>query len=199
METVQHKAPAQRLTQLMPFNEFRFDDCMAFLSVKHGRELNKYEMMKLHVMIDVHHTIMRGKPVIGGKLSPYTNGPVARIAWARVKTWINQYDRRGVFPDGFLVKEGENGHTLRALQSPDQEDFSSAELQAMEKAWDDVIGRLQREKFQGSQDFFHGETAIGRAWLSAKHRGDFLDWNEIIDNYEKDGADLSHVKAMLYV
>src|SRR5438034_11767384 len=75
------------LTQLQPFNDHRFDDCMAFLAAKHGRPLSVYEMMKLHAMIDVYHTLDRGKPVIGGSLWPFTNGPISRVAKSRVGQW----------------------------------------------------------------------------------------------------------------
>src|SRR5580704_9195545 len=77
----------ERLAQLQPFNEHRFDDCMAYLAAKNCRPLSVYEMMKLHVMIDVYHAIARGKPVIGGSLSPFTNGPVSRSAKSRITQW----------------------------------------------------------------------------------------------------------------
>src|SRR6266704_354270 len=87
--------------RLLPFNEDRFEDCLAYLSAKHQRSLTVYEMMKLHVMIDVYHTIDHGKPIIGGELWPFTNGPVARCAKNRVAEWEEQYQTFGTHPARF--------------------------------------------------------------------------------------------------
>ena len=189
----------QRVTQLAPFNEFRFDDCMAYLSSKYARPLSKYEMMKLHVMIDVHHTVARGKPVIGGRVAAFTNGPVARSAMSRVSHWLKRYEREGIQPDGFLVEEETDSFRMKPTRVPEEDDFSPAELEAMEKAWGDVIGLLEAKGFQASQDFFHKDSYVGRAWMSARRRGECLDWNEIIDGFYADqgGGEADRVKTLM--
>jgi hypothetical protein len=197
-----HSARQERraiLGRLMPFNECRFDDCMAYLAGAHRRPLGTYEMMKLHVMIDVYHTLDRGKPAIGGAFWPFTNGPVARAAKSRVRHWESRYEKTGAMPDGFMLKEEGGRLVATPVRVPDCEDFSAAELDAMERAWRDVIGPLDAAGgFSSSQEFFHKDSFIGRAWEKARQRGSFLDWNEIIDEYDAaTGEDHSHIKLLL--
>ena len=187
------------LAQLMPFNECRFDDCMAYLSAEHGRPLSIYEMMKLHVMIDVYHTLERGKPAIGGKVSPFTNGPVSRSSKRRVEDWHRKYEKYATMPDAFVLVDDGVHVRAKPVSVPEKDDFSPAELAAMERAWKDVVVLLEEKGFEESQRFFHSGSFIGRAWAKARHHGTNLDWNEIIDEYDADhpGEDHSWAKAML--
>lgn len=170
--------------QLLPFNEWRFDDCMSYLSAKHGRALSVYEMMKLHVMIDVYHTVFSGKPAIGGSFWAFTNGPVSRSAKARVQTWKNRYAKNGEMPDGFLLREdAEDRIHFVPTQTPEDDDFSPAEIRAMNLAWSDVVEKLTTHGWEQSQRFFHSEGFIGKAWKKARQRGLPLDWNDILDEY----------------
>jgi hypothetical protein len=186
--------------QLLPFNEWRFDDCMAYLSSTHGRALSVYEMMKLHVMIDVHHTIFCGKPAIGGTFSAFTNGPVSRSAKARVQTWKNRFAKTGEMPDGFLLREdAEDRVRFVPTDTPDEDDFSQAELRAMNLAWRDVVEKLVTQGWDQSQRFFHADGFIGKAWKQARQRGLPLDWNDILDEYAiaYPHEDVGRAKALL--
>jgi len=190
----------QSLTQLQPFNEHRFDDCMAYLSAKHGRPLSTYEMMKLHVMIDVHHTLNNAMPVIGGDIWPFKNGPVPNCAKHRVADWIKKYEEAGDLPEGFKIIDKGERYQFDPTRVPEKDDFSESELAAMELAWRDVVLTLdQPDGFSASQKFFHGDTLIGEAWNKAWNRGTALDWNEIIDAYGAtySGLDYSHIKTMM--
>jgi hypothetical protein len=190
-----------RLTQLQPFNEHRFDDCMAYLSAKYGRPLSTYEMMKLHVMVDVHHTLNNAMPVIGGDVWPFKNGPVARCAKNRVADWIKRYEVSGESPEGFEIIDKGDRYRFAPTAIPDKDDFSESELAAMELAWADVVPALNSgpDGFARSQNFFHSDSPIGQAWAKAWARAGALDWNEIIDAYAAkfSGLDYSYVKAMI--
>jgi len=196
-------APA--LTQLQPFNEFRFNDCMAFLAEKHSRALSLYEMMKLHVMIDVYHTIAHGKPVIGGPIAAFTNGPVPRSSKSHIARWKKIYEQSGQMPDGFLIEEHRDRLTFIPTQPPSRDDFSDAEIAAMDRAWTDVVYILDKdgdeEGWIASQKYFHKDSFIGRAWEHARHHGTSLDWCRILDEYKKDhqDADIDGVKSLLCI
>ncbi|HEX4795293.1 MAG TPA: hypothetical protein VH370_15970 [Humisphaera sp.] len=175
---------ARRISQLQPFNEFRFDDCMAYLAAKYNHALSTYEMMKLHVMIDVHHTLNNAMPVIGGDIWPFVNGPVPRGAKHRVADWIKRYEEAGEAPEAFEIIDRGDRYQFRPKQVPEADDFSESELAAMELAWQEVVPPLSRpEGFAESQQFFHNASPIGEAWDKAWKRGSALDWNEIIDAY----------------
>jgi hypothetical protein len=195
------KAVLERaITQLQPFNEFRFDDCMAFLAARHNHPLSTYEMMKLHVMIDVHHTLSNAMPVIGGDIWPFKNGPVARCAKHRVADWIRRYEEAGEVPDGFKIIDQGERYLFEPERVPEDDDFSNSELAAMELAWRDVVPVLAApDGFLASQEFFHKDSPIGVAWGEAWTRGTALDWNEIIDAYAAvcPGLDYSSIKTMM--
>jgi hypothetical protein len=187
------------ITQLQPFNEHRFDDCMAYLSSKHGRVLSRYEMMKLHVMIDVHHVLDNGIPVIGGEIWPYTNGPVIPCAFHRVSDWIKNYEQTGETPDCFTIAENSaERYEFGPKCCPDKEDFSESEIAAMEAAWNDVIPVLV-SGFDQSQRYFHEESPIGEAWEKASQRGGALDWEEIFELYSRkyDHSIYSHTHGLI--
>lgn len=186
------KMPQKKITQLQPFNEHRFDDCIAFLAVKHGRALSLYEMVKLHVMIDVYHTLDRGRPVIGGTISPFTNGPVSRSAKGRVTSWQRHYEARGEMPEHFIIHDDGERLTYEPKTAPDEDDFSAAELEAMDHAWRDVVDILDRGGFKASQEYFHHASFIGRAWRKAKNCGGTLTWDDIIDEYDRSHSDEDH-------
>jgi len=192
------RAESKPAYQLMPFNQYRFDDCMAYLAAKHGDELNTYELMKLHVMIDVYHTLERGKPVIGGSFWPFTNGPVARSAASRVSSWRKGYEVLGKQPDGFQLRSDAGDRLLvKPTAVPEEDDFSRSEIEAMGRAWDEVMDTLKKG-FAASQEFFHGGGFIGKAWLKARNSGLALDWNDIIDEYDAAfHKNHSHIKALL--
>jgi len=186
------------LTQLLPFNEARFDACMAYLAKKHQRSLTKYDMVKLHVMTDVYHVLEHGKPVIGGSISPWQFGPVVARAYKRMRAWEYKYDENGTEPENYRIV-GKTGNSLEfnPTCAVDEDDFSPAELTALNGAWARVM--VQLANFQESQDYFHGTTSfMGRAWNNARLQNRDLDWEEIIAEYEKDG-DLAHpaVKTLI--
>jgi hypothetical protein len=189
----------EHISQLQPFNEHRFDDCIAYLAAKHDRPLGVYEMMKLHVMIDVYHTLDRGAPVIGGTIYPFTNGPVSRSSKSRVSHWQKQYEMKARMPDGFLVIDEGDRLRVKPARVPDEDDFSRSELAAMDRAWHDVVKLLDEGGFQASQAFFHRDGFIGRAWKKARNCGQNLDWNDIIDEYHSEHSDKdpSRIKALL--
>jgi antitoxin SocA-like protein len=184
--------------QVLPFNQFRFEDCMAYLSAKHDRELSVYELMKLHVMIDVFHTISRGKPVIGGTFSAFRSGPVSRTAKHHVREWLDLYEEGSETPELFDATEKDADRTyFKAKESPDPDEFSKSELDAMDKAWETVIPLLD-ESFKKSQDYFHKDSPVGKAWLCAKKAGRELNWNDIIDEFNQDtGRNHSHLKTIM--
>ncbi len=194
-------SPAHRvLSQLMPFNEHRFDAIMAYFSRKYGRKLSQYDMMKLHVMTDVFHTLETGRPAIGGSLEPWKYGPVVRPAYNRVAKWWYDHDKTGRNPEGFrLVDDGGNAKQLEAVGEVDDDDFSDCEKRSMDTAWSIVVGLL--DDWQRSQRFFHDptESFIGKAWHEATNAGAHgINWNDIIDAYDEfHGSDHAHIKTLM--
>ncbi len=192
--------PKHDITQLQPFNEFRFDDCIAYLAYLYGHPLSIYEAMKLHVMIDVYHVLDRARPVIGGTIYPFTNGPVSRSSKSRVSAWQNRYEKFGQMPEGFEFIDQGAFLKIKPTRMPDADDFSVSEIDAMNLAWRDVVERLEREGFNASQEFFHGKGFIGKAWNKARQSGRNLDWEDIINEYDKEnGSDHSRVKSLLRI
>ena len=175
------------LYQLQPFNPCRFDDCLAYLSNKHGRSVSLYAAMKLHVMIDVFHVISTGKPAIGGCFAAFPNGPVARSAETRFNEWREQFNLSEQPPAGFEAMETEYGLAVRGAGPVDPYDFSEAELSAMDRAWDAVVPTLD-QGWQQSQKFFHSGSFVGRAWRSAKRLGKSLDWDVILSQYDQENG-----------
>lgn len=177
------------VSQLLPFNEHRFDLVMAHLARKHSRSLSQYDMMKLHVMADIYHVLETARPIIGGSLQPWTHGPVVHEAYNRVARWWHHYDRTGAQPAVLhLVEQDGNARRFEGAIDIDVDEFSEAEHRAMDRAWEDVSPLL--DHWARSADFFHNPQSsfIGRAWHSARAQARAMDWNEIVDAYD----DLHH-------
>lgn len=179
--------PRTALFQIQPFNRHRFADSLAYLSAAHNRPLRLYEAVKLHVMSDVFHTVRTSKPMIGGFLSPFPNGPVVRSAENQFNAWFARYNETGESPEGFTASENQYGLLIKSAAPPDVDDFSDAEAAATGAAWDAVIPVLDRS-WEDSQDFFHRASFIGRAWKSAKNLGTALDWNVILQEYDRENG-----------
>ena len=73
--------------ELQPFNETRFDACMAWVAKQFDRTLSQYEAVKIHALADALHVVQHHRPIIGGRLQKLTYGPVALRALNRVKEW----------------------------------------------------------------------------------------------------------------
>jgi len=184
------------LSQLLPFNENRFDACMAYLAKKHQRLLTKYDMVKLHVMTDIFHVVEQGKPVIGGSISAWTFGPVVEKAFNRLTWWEKRYIESGAEPESFRFADGEGRYPeFDAKLDVDEQEFSKTELDAMEAAWMCVMSKNWKE----SQEYFHStRNFIGRAWNNAQKQVRDLDWEEIVANFEEENG-LTHpaVKTLM--
>jgi len=175
------------LSQLQPFNEARFDAAIAWLAWKHDRSLSKYEIVKLHVLMDVFHVIEFGSPIIGGRLAPWELGPVMDEAYGRVDDWCDQFDYGGASPANFKISAKGTLRYLTPTITPEPGDFSASELAAMERAWE-LLMPMMNKGYNGyleSKEFFHSDTTfIGRAYNKAKLEDRAIDWNEIIDAYD---------------
>lgn len=189
------------LSQLLPFNERRFDACMAYISTRFGRRLSQYDMMKLHVLTDIFHTLRTARPIIGGSLEPWKYGPVVSVAYHRVAHWGRRYDHTGEHPESFrLVEQDGNANRFIPAAPPDEDDFSEAEKAAMEQAWSTVKDLL--DDWGQCAAFFHSPQAsfIGLAWKQAHDEDRPIDWREIIDAYDQfHHTDHSHIKTLMVV
>lgn len=186
----------QPLSQLMPFNEHRFDACLTYLSKEYGKTLTQYDMVKLHVMIDVFHVLEYGRPVIGGRVQPWEHGPVVRLAYNRIMQWWHTVKETGKQPEKFHIEHLQNKKiAFTATTDPDFDDLSETEIEAMERAWKAVMTK----NWESSQAYFHDpSTFMGRAWSNASAEGRSIDWDEIIDAYDElTGENHSHVKRMI--
>jgi hypothetical protein len=189
------------LSQLLPFNEHRFDAVMAYVAHRYGRHLSQYDMMKLHVLTDVYHTLETAKPVIGGSLEAWQYGPVVKPAYDRVAYWWHEYDRSGRQPSMFkLVEQDGNTRWFEPSVGIDADDFSEAEERAISRAWETLSG--MRGDWKRCEAFFHEPDAsfVGAAWDAAKRAGRAIDWNDVIDAYDRfNHENHSHIKTLMKI
>jgi len=191
----------QILSQLQPFNEARFDSAIALLSCKHNRALSKYEIAKLHVLMDVFHTIEHGVPIVGGNLDAWALGPVINEAYDRLEGWCDQLEYENVPPKDFIIKSEGNRRYLFPTFKPDPDDFSKSETVAMDRAWDLLMSMLNKgyEGYQEAKAYFHSnDTFIGRAYNKARLENRPMDWHEVIDAYDElHATNHSQIKTLL--
>ncbi len=174
---------------------------MAYFGTKYGRKLSQYDMMKLHILSDIFHTLETGSPMIGGSLEPWKHGPVVKNAYNRVACWAYRYDQTGEQPDRFrLVDQQGNSNRFEPTAPPDEDDFSDTEKAAMQKAWETVIPLL--DNWNKCERFFHAPDAsfIGCAWANATQAGRDIDWHDIVDCYDRfHQTDHSHIKTLMVI
>lgn len=187
----------EAVDQLLPFNRERFDECMAYLGGRHRWPLTQYDMVKLHVMTDVFHTLRTGRPMIGGPLSRWKHGPVVRPAYNRVRRWGHDWEATGKQPAAFeVVGKRRNAFLFRPTLPVDDTHFGGDERAALGQAWRCVTTK----GWSASQRFFHAESFIGRVWEAVGADGEPIDWNAIVDAYAADHPEYAlaaHVKALI--
>jgi uncharacterized phage-associated protein len=188
---------AEPLSQLMPFNEERFRECMAYLAHVKAQSLSQLYLVKFSLLIDLFHVLRCGKPVIGGSLAPWELGPVVQEAYRVCVDWRTDYDRYGRNPVGFkVVALGSGGKLkLKAAGEVDLDNFSAYEIESMECAWEE-IGHLN---IPSLRHYTHSpDTFLGFAYSSAKAANRLMDWYEIIDAYDRfRGENHSAIKALI--
>jgi hypothetical protein len=183
------------ITKLIPFNPHRFDACMSYLAqATYRRPLTIFELVKLHVMIDVFHVLQHGHQAIGGELAPWPYGPVVELAYNRLRHWHRSYEESGSQPSEYEVLSGE----VTAFQPKvafDPEDISLSELEAMAKA----VELLRPMSFDAAYRFFHSnDTFMGRAYNIALAQRRALAWSDIIDAHDQiHGSNLQPLKRRL--
>lgn len=186
------------LSQLKPFNPSIFDEVMGFYGQRYKQVFDQYEAMKLHVVIDVLHTLETGQPLIGGPLYAWDYGPVVSSAYQRISLCANGDATKPV------EKIGEKGTRkfFRATAAFDEENFTRPQLAIFEKAWQLV----KSMPFDRSQRYFHGidnDNAIGYAWKRAKQRHPGaakppMDWLDILHGAEKlESLDVAHIRTLV--
>jgi uncharacterized phage-associated protein len=183
------------LDQIAPFNATRFDLCMAYYCQRYKRELTQYDMVKLHLMTDIFHTLEQAKPVVGGSVQAWDFGPVIDQAYRRIKHWDYSHDETGSQPDTLRIlnRRGNSCEFINSQQI-DKAEFTDSELNAMERAWDSFMHMNWNE----SQRFFHEDSFIGRSWSKARQERRNIDWDDIIDEYDKEhGTNHTHIKALI--
>ncbi len=168
------------ISQLAPFNEHRFKACMSYLLGREGRSLTQYDLVKLHVLIDVFHVMSHGQPVIGGQLSAWKHGPVFKRAFNLIKSWSYRKRETGEDPEGFVVTSGEiNKINYATTNTPDPDDFSDIEIESMLKAWN----ILMKMDWNARDRYFHtDESFIGKVWKSTPENSP-ISWDCVIDEY----------------
>ncbi len=187
--------------QLYPFNEIRFDRVMLWFSKTYGVALTQYDIVKLHVLSDINHVLESGRPIIGGALERWPNGPVVKRAYNIAKHRAYLHDEG--HPMGpFDVRQVHN--TVHEFSAPadcnvTDSEFSGTELAAMREAWETLMVGLV--DWDARERYFHEPDAsfIGKAYHSAEEReASGVDWNDIIDAYDEEvGTDHKHIKALI--
>lgn len=187
------------LNQLQPFNAERFDACLAYLAQSHNRTLTQYDMVKIHVMADIYHTLKYGKPIIGGPLRGWPHGPVVDSAYNRVMHWAHDWDDdHEQQPESFrIVRKTGKSFVFEPTVEVSEDDFSPAELAAMQAAWNCVMTK----GWNRSQDFFHKESFVGRVWEKTGGNGEPIDWRDIIDAYAQENPtfEAQPIKALISI
>jgi uncharacterized phage-associated protein len=187
----------QPVSQLKPFNASLFEDVMGFLCARYDATLTQYEVMKIHIKVDVEHTFKTGQPVIGGPLRAWPFGPVVPSAYGQVKDAIEANK-----VDGLEVCRNEGRtHWLRFLNKVSEDDFSPLQVEIFDAAF----AKVRSMPWKQSQAYFHGDgepNAIGYAWKLARKRQPTgkppIDWWDLIEGGEKyDKLDLEHVKLLM--
>lgn len=185
-------------SQLAPYNRSRFDQVMLRFMKNHNAFLSQYDIVKLHVMADVYHVLETGSPIIGGSLEHWPFGPVVQSAYNHVRSLGYQAEKGN--PLGPYQISNYNDKILN-YSAPadieiDEDDFSETEKKALDRAWQAVMVENCEEKKRKA--FFHDpDQFMGRAWSAAKESRR-IDWNTIIDAYDKQfGEDHSHIKTLI--
>jgi uncharacterized phage-associated protein len=184
------------LSQLRPFDEGMLRRCVAYLSQAKRRSLSQLYIVKLNVLIDLFHILRCGKPVIGGSVAPWELGPVVPEAYRAFDRWKCDFDRDGTQPDGLrLARRSGKNVDVRAADTVVVEEFSMAEIDAMERAWAE-IGHLN---FDGLEHYTHSpDTFLGAAYAAARREGRLMDWDEIVGLYDQfHGEDHSAIRALI--
>src|SRR5687767_7946733 len=136
--------------ELQPFNQARFDACMAWVAKQFDRTLSQYEAVKIHALADALHVVRFHNPIIGGTLKKLQHGPVALDALNRAKGWKDDKDA----PFELMDKLG-NTMLFKPKPGPTREGmFTLSEREAILEAASTVFSM----PFNQSQKFFHGEA-----------------------------------------
>jgi hypothetical protein len=184
------------ITQLIPFNPSRFDLCMAYLAHEvYRRPLTLFEMIKLHVMLDVYHVLEHAHQAIGGELEPWPYGPVVAPAYQRLKNLEEQREQSNhqFQPAQYSIIDAD----ITGFQ-PTTADFD--ELAPSEQAAADRAARLLKPmSFDDVYRFFHSDdTFMGRAYNIAKRETRAIAWPDIIDAHDQlHGTSLASLKRRL--
>jgi hypothetical protein len=184
--------------QLQPFNQARFDACMAWIARVFNRTLSQYETVKIHALADVIHVVKHHRPIIGGTLRKLPYGPVDLAALNRSKEW--QTDPNA--PMEFSGKQGNALFFARKAGPTRESMFTRSEQEAILDAARTVFGMT----FDESQRFFHGECAgsdkgyLGRAWRRTRGDNARISWEAILNAYaEQSGEDAEQLKSLVCV
>lgn len=172
---------------------------MAFVTQRHGCDrLSIYDMVKLHVMIDLNHVAKHGRPVIGGGLNAWQFGPVIPDAFKRLRHWAYKFEESGFQPETFdIVDQRGDTFFFRPTLQIEADDFSPSEVDAMNDAWTIVMDQYKR--WNQSQQYFHEAISpIGEAWKEAWDKRTSIDWRRLLDLWGKHHhVDLSDLKQIV--
>lgn len=181
--------------ELQPFNQARFDACMAWVAKQFDRTLSQYEAVKIHALADALHVVRFYTPIIGGTLRKLQNGPVALNALNRAKSW-------GADDEAPFKLTDTRGKTLffTPKSLPTRESmFTKYEREAILESASKVFSMT----FAQSQNFFHGETDeqnsfLGKAWRKTSVDKAPISWNMVLKFYaDETGQNLDELKALV--
>jgi hypothetical protein len=180
--------------ELQPFNQTRFDACMAWVAKAFDRTLSQYEAVKIHALADALHVVRFHNPIIGGTLKKLPYGAVALNALNRAKRWKIDKDA----PFEMTDKNGNAMYFKRKPGSTREAMFTPAERQTILEA----AGTVFSMTFAASQKFFHGESGennfLGKAWSNTHKANAPISWDAILTAYAaQTGADVAALKSLI--
>ncbi len=169
------------MTQLAPFNDYRYDLVLAYVMKRINALFDIYDFVKIHALVDAIHVAETGRPVIGGTLEAWPHGPVAKSAYDRARRILQGHEAKELFEVVSLNGPRPSAGVKRTY-TPDTDEFCQSELDAMDEAF-----RLFNSKSHDDlYAYFHDpNTFIGYAWKKAKDTNSDLSWQDLLDAYER--------------
>jgi hypothetical protein len=182
--------------ELQPFNQARFDACMAWVAKEFDRSFSQYEAVKIHALADALHTVRYHNPIVGGRLRKLRHGPVDLDALNRSKDWSDDDKSSPMSP---VAKRGKCIYFARKPGPTHEDMFTPSELDAIRDAARIVFSMT----FAESQKFFHGDqdgsnTFLGKAWKATKSDKAPISWEDIVTAYSKETKhDAAQLRALI--
>ena len=184
-----------KIISLAPFNYYKLQMLIGYLSIKHYKTFNLYSVNQFHVLVDAIHVIKHGSPVVGGRLDAWHCGPMFPDTYHLVNEWFENYDKSGEHPDELEIVETESSafhdyNEMRCLEVDCKfktvyaDEFSKLELESLDFAWKEIGNKTPHECNLYLTD--DKGSFLGEVYSKAiKNEDKGIDWLDVIGTYER--------------